>query len=532
MSIKVNKNNWIIVSKDDPSYESMKDLLTITEKELNVTKQYDQELRRRKTTYNSRTVPKYLYSIDKSNNDLLIPYGLLKFVKHLFLKSEVENCTNRTHPLYNTEDIINNIETYRTILPGISLYDNQLEAVKRIFMYKRGAIQAATGFGKTEIMCAVIQIMKIINNDKYPTILVLEPTVELLKGIKSRFRKYKIPVNDYRETRMIMTGKVNLAHPLSLGNDLKKNKKILDKIEVQFMDESHHSSSNTWATPTYHMSNLIYSIGLSATFVSHYHVNGVHIDDFDYTELRRIGTCGPIIMKVDGDELIENHQLAYPKLCIIHNNADEEMDEMEIDYNWQNVRKIRLQSETRTKLIAKAACTFAKYGRKVIILMNILDWGRDILKYIHEEGYGDIARTCFGGQTYEKINKKSGKIEKEYNSALKLFDKEKIKIIIGSSCIQEGLDLSKVDVCILAQGGKSDRTTLQSVGRALRRSKTGKYAYIVDFNDLTDDMLNKQFRERMMKYKKVLGINNADDIIKNCNIEQLESKFKEWEDIK
>ena len=32
--IKVNKNNYIIVSKDDPSYESMKNLLTIVEKEL------------------------------------------------------------------------------------------------------------------------------------------------------------------------------------------------------------------------------------------------------------------------------------------------------------------------------------------------------------------------------------------------------------------------------------------------------------------------------------------------------------------
>lgn len=901
MSIKINKNNWIVITNDDPSYESMKDLLTIVEKELVVTKKYDADLNRRKTVNKTHTVAKYLYSIDKTNNDLLVPFGLLKYVKHLFKNSVIENYIDRTHPLYNTSKIVDNIENYRNVLPGICLYDNQLEAVKRIFQYKRGVIQAATGFGKTEIMCATIQIMKQLNNDKYPTVLVLEPTVELLKGIKSRFKTYKIPVNDYRDTRVIMSGKVNLAHPKSLCNDLKNNKKVLDKIEVQFADECihgkskillpdnklvsmeevyenpyitevmsynfekniyepkkilrkirndfndkfwkliytnpvtnadevlmctdnhkiwtenrgyvrcdeltlndiikidtnnnnriyvcdkcgkeftkgcslgfhksihnnpnrvkelyekgilksslsdkethkkamitrsnnenyrkylsnrmktnnpvfkedvrkkigesikrkrkedpeflakclynykmapyknfknknyissyeqliinlnipdlnytgdgtkwvtfkngkrknpdfvyaneakiieigdteywhteeeikdviyqysqigykclyltgkdvskgkeyvegkirkflfnhnikikeiirpnyygsksqfrynievednhnyyangilvsncHHVQSKTWAAPTYHMSNLIYSIGLSATFISHYHVNGQYIDDFTFDELKRIGNCGPIIMRVDGDELIDNNQLAYPKLCILHNKANEIIDETKIDYNWNNVRKIRLQSETRTKLIAKAACVFAKYGRKVIILMNILDWGRQILQYIHEEGYGDIARTCFGGQTYEKVNKKSGKIEKEYNSALKLFDKEKVKIIIGSSCIQEGLDLSKVDVCILAAGGKSDRTTLQSVGRALRRSKTGKYAYIVDFNDLQDDMLNKQFRERMIKYKKVLGISDSNDIIKNCNLEQLESKFKEWEDI-
>lgn len=530
MSIKVNLNNWIVISKDDPSYESMKDLLTIVEKELTVTKVYDRDLGRRRQVNKTRNVSKYLYTIQ--DNNLYIPFGLLKYVKYLFKNSEVINCTNKTHPLYNTSQIVDNIENYRNILPGISLYDNQLEAVKRIFQYRRGAIQAATGFGKTEIMCAAIQIMKELNGGVYPTILILEPTIELLKGIKSRFKRYKIPTNDYRETRMIMTNKVNLAHPASLCSDLEKNNKALNKIEVQFMDECHHASSQTWSMPTFHMPNLIYSIGLSATFVSHYHVEGQYIDDFNFEELRRIGTCGPIIMRVDADELVKNEQLAYPKLCIMKNNADEEMDESKIDYTWTNVRKIRLQSQTRTKLIADAACIFAKRGYKVIILMNILAWGRSILQEIYKNGYGDIARTCFGGQTYEKCNKKTGKIEKEYNSALKLFDKEKIKIIIGSSAIQEGIDLSRVDVCILAQGGKSDRTTLQSVGRALRRSKTGKYSYIVDFNDSCDKMLSRQFRERMVKYKKVLGITNPKDIIKNATPEMLEQKFKEWEDIK
>lgn len=531
MSIKVNKNNWIIVSNDDPSYEAMKDLLTIVEKDLVVKKEYDFNLKRMRSTYDTVTVPKYLYTVDKQLN-LYIPFGLLHFVKHLFKNSNVENCTDKSSPLYDTADIVDNIEKYRDILPGISLYDNQLECIKRIFQYKRGVIQAATGFGKTEIMCATIQIMKELNDGKYPTILVLEPTIELLKGIKQRFKKYKIPVNDYRETRMVMTGKVNLAHPKSLCNDLIKNKKALEKIDVQFMDEVHHSGSKTWSTPAYHMPNLKYSIGLSATFISHYHVEGQYITDFNFEELKRIGSCGMIIMKVDGDELIENNQLAYPKLCILQNNADEFIDEMVMDYNWQNVSKIRMQSDKRTKLIADAACVFAKYGYKVIILMNILDWGRRILTEIYNNGYGHLARNCFGGQTYEKCNKKSGKIEKEYNNVLKLFDKEKIKIIVGSSAIQEGIDLSKVDVCILAQGGKSDRTTLQSVGRALRRSKTGKYSYIIDFNDISDKMLNNQYRERMIKYKKVLGIDKSEDILKNCSIQQLEEKFKEWEEIK
>lgn len=529
MSVLLNLNNRIVISRDDPAFEKTKDLLTIVEKELVVGKEYDSSLGRYKQTHRTRNVNKYLYDIDKDN--LYIPYGIYKYVKYLFKNSDVKYAGIKNHPIMNTVDVVDNITKYRDILPGISLYDNQLEALRNIFRYKRGTIQAGTGFGKTELMCASSQILKELNNGKYPTILVLEPTVELLKGIKKRFRQYKIPVNDYRETRMIFKGKVNLAHPISLCNDLAKDKKMLDKVEVQFIDECHHSQSLSFSTPTNYMPNLMYSIGLSATFLSHYHVDGTNIDDFNYEELRRIGACGPIIMKVDGKDLIKNKQLAVPKLCILSNPANEEIDEERIDYTWQNVSKIRLQSEARTKLIAQAACVFIKYGYKVIILMNLLDWGRRIMAEIYNLGYGDYVRTCFGGQTYEKINKRTGKLEKEWNSTLTLFDKEKIKCIVGSSAIQEGIDLSRVDVCLLASAGKSDRTTLQSVGRALRKSKTGKYSWIVDIEDIEDSMLHRQFDERLIKYKKVLGLTKDEDVFRNLNPEKLEEIFIQYEEL-
>lgn len=529
MSVLLNLNNRIVISRDDPAFERTKDLLTIVEKELIVGKEYDATLRRFKTKHKSQNVTKYLYDIDRDN--LYIPYGIYKYVKHLFKNSDIKYAGIKNHPIMNTINVIDNIEKYRNILPGISLYDNQLEALQAIFRFKRGVIQAGTGFGKTELMCASTQILKDLNGGVYPTILVLEPTVELLKGIKKRFKTYKIPINDYRETRMIFKGKVNLAHPKSLCNDLLKDKKLLDKVEVQFIDEAHHAGALTFSTPTQYMPNLMYSIGLSATFLSHYHVNGTHIDDFSYEELRRIGACGPIIMKVDGKELIENEQLAIPKLCILSNKANEEIDETKQDYTWHVVNKVRLQSEARTKLIAESATVFAKYGYKVIVLMNVLDWGRRIMTEIYNLGYGDLVRTCFGGQTYEKCNRKTGRIEKEWNSTLTLFDKDKIKIIVGSSAIQEGIDLSKVDVCILAQGGKSDRTTLQSVGRALRKSKTGKFSWIVDIEDIEDEMLHKQFNERMVKYKKVLGLTNKDEVFKNLNPQLLENIFVQYEEL-
>lgn len=529
MSVKINYKNQILISKDDPSFEKVKDLLTIVENEKKPIKQFDSTLNRLKTINKSIQVTKYLYKID--NEHLIIQLGLLPFIKHLFTNSEIIDNTKYDHSLYCTNKYVENINNYRTILSGISLYDYQIDAIKEMLIHKHGVINAATGAGKTEIMCGFIEILKDLNNNKYPTTLILEPTLELLNGIKKRFKSYKIPINDYRESRMIMSNKVNIGHPTSIVNDLKADKRILNKVEVQLMDECHHSSCKTWQSPAMNMENLLYSFGLSATFVSHYHKNGKHIDDFSYEELKRIGTCGQIIYNIEAKELIKDKHLAYPKLVILDNKADEPMPEESIDYNWQNVKKIRMQSIKRTKIIAETACILAKHNRKVIILMNVLDWGRSILKEIYNLGYGNVARNCFGGRKYEKINKRTGKIEVEYNDVLEMFNKNKINVIIGSSCLQEGIDLSCVDCCILSQGGRGDRTSLQSIGRAMRKSKTGKYGYIVDINDSQDRMLNNQYRERMIKYKKILNIKSSNDIIKNCTPEQFEDKFKLWEEL-
>jgi hypothetical protein len=70
---------------------------------------------------------------------------------------------------------------------------------------------------------------------------------------------------------------------------------------------------------------------------------------------------------------------------------------------------------------------------------------------------------------------------------------------------------------------------LQSVGRALRRSKTGKYSWIVDIEDIEDEMLHKQFNERMIKYKKVLGLTDENEVFRNLNPQLLEEKFIQWE---
>jgi hypothetical protein len=72
-------------------------------------------------------------------------------------------------------------------------------------------------------MCVLAKILADLNGGTYPTILVIEPTIKLMSDIMKRFKKYDIPIEEYSKNRMIIKNRVNISHPISLGNDIEKD---------------------------------------------------------------------------------------------------------------------------------------------------------------------------------------------------------------------------------------------------------------------------------------------------------------------
>jgi superfamily II DNA or RNA helicase len=59
-----------------------------------------------------------------------------------------------------------------------------------------------------------------------------------------------------------------------------------------------------------------------------------------------------------------------------------------------------------------------------------------------------------------------------------------------------------MDVIIMAGGGKSNKQTVQRVGRALRKSEGKSKAMIIDFYDADNGMLERHSKARLKTYKK------------------------------
>ena len=76
-----------------------------------------------------------------------------------------------------------------------------------------------------------------------------------------------------------------------------------------------------------------------------------------------------------------------------------------------------------------------------------------------------------------------------------------LKILIATSILDEGVDISGINAIWLGAGGKSLRQTLQRVGRGLRKKADGSGLTVYDFLDYCHPYLTKHSLARYKIYK-------------------------------
>lgn len=469
--------------------------------------------------------PFYLYELDDQDN-MIIPIGYLEFIKPYIIPERMKITYNLKEPLINTNGALEKVN--EDLLPNIKLRKQQIEAIKRMIKLKRTIIQMGTGAGKTECMCGFIKVLK-EELGYTPTTLLLEPTDKLKKEIIARFNKYELDAVDYNKSREIQKGKINVSHPASLNNDLNKNNDILKEVKVYLCDETHHQGAVSYNMTAINVPNSEYMIGVSASAVSQDHVNSKNLQDYSVEELKSIAMLGLVSYNITAKDLIQDGKLTDPVLLVVNNLADEKLNKRK-QSDWHEISRVRLQSDTRTNQIAKCASYFSKMKRKTLILINNKEWAYKIAKAIDDYGYGEECRLSFGGQVFLKYNYETNEFVKDKETFDK-FHTGEVSILIGTQHLVEGVDVPSLDCVILPAIGKSERIQIQSCGRALRLTKNGNMAYIIDFSDEKDPILNYQFKTRLSTYINTIGVKseNIHVLDRNKLNESLSIIFNKYE---
>ncbi|AHZ09541.1 DNA helicase [Bacillus phage CAM003] len=270
---------------------------------------------------------------------------------------------------------------------------------------------------------------------------------------------------------------------------LKKNKKNFEKwktakdfvesVRVFIGDEAHRIKGDTWYTNALQFSNAQYRVALTGTVDK----KDVHL----YQRIRAL--FNDIIVKVSNDELISRGVSSKPKIRMLE---IKEPRGIELADNYMEAYKVGIsQNDYRNDMAVQVAVAF--YEKKkagVLFSVNHIEHGESIQEKLRAKGY--------------ECSFLKGELElDERKEVLDKFSSGEIPFMIGTTIIDEGLDLSCIGCLVLAGAGKSLRQILQRIGRGLRLNGIdGNQTLVIDFIDKTHKILLKHSKERLKIYQE------------------------------
>lgn len=478
-----------------------------------------------------------LYVIEKeTENEIIYDFSItyLNLIPKE-IKSKLNIKYYNSKSLLTEKEIKDNIKNIKTILQpefGFDLRQDQIIAVIKSLFCKRGIIQLGTGAGKTAIMSAIIKFILKYSKKKNIKVLVLEPTEVLVENTINTFRKYKIDAVNSKKSNL-NDDNVIVSCPMSMVNWL-EDKNNNNKIDIVFWDECQHCSCETYRILSSEIRNTQYAIGLSALAVNQERIQENDIKKLKLSEAIILGATGKVILNLPSSYYIKKGILSTPVILQLQYKVS---SYLRGEKNWQKLNKDGIQNNERNKLIAKVTYLFNYNKRKVLILVATKKQGYQIANYIsqiviNDKCLRDHILIAYGSHEQKIIDPKDSLKQIKYDGkdGIDDFDKGKFSIMIATNHVDEGVDLKNLDAVILASGGKKDRRIIQRVGRALRKTKTGKYAYVIDFSDEGNGILHHHANLRLDLYRNLISV-PKNLIFTNLNIKKVKDIFYKLENL-
>lgn len=321
----------------------------------------------------------------------------------------------------------------------------------------------------------------------------LDEVNEVIKKSESG-AKAKFHVNKYgAEYQKIVKKKAEKVY--------KKNKEAMDFLEslVGFIvDECHHTKSDSFYKTFLHAENAIYRIGLTGS-----------IDQNDPMLVQRLrATFSKVISETRNSQMIERGISAKPTIYFstiehVLNDIEEELPNGEVEIIKNEPVDISLnknymdsydkgivKNNYRNTVIAKIAEINYNKGRGVLIILNRIEHGDSISHMLDTLG---IPHAFVQGEM--EVEER----EKHFTD----MKQGKLKVLISTSLMDEGVDISGIDALIMGAGGKSLRQVLQRIGRGLRYKDDGENKlYVYDFTDRVNDFLFSHYKQRREIYEE------------------------------
>jgi superfamily II DNA or RNA helicase len=340
----------------------------------------------------------------------------------------------------------------------------------------RGVIEACVGSGKTLMAMRIIKELGVNTLIVVPSKALLEqwqPILEEHFGTRQVIRLDSVELSS-TALRKVKKRPVRLVNIQALAALRKKGilKEVINDIDCVVFDEFHHAGSKSFTDLLAEMGHIYHRFGFTGTFLRN-----------DAKILELWGVLSTVLYQYPAHKAIAEGFLT-PIEVRVHRLPGEARRSYQSEYsaNYCGVKKRR--PEALLKRILEIITKQVGPAEPVLILVNRKDQcGAVISRYLEDRGIGNIYIS--GDSEPEEIVK-----------ALADFNAGKIRILIGSQIIGEGIDVRAAAHLILANGGKSEIAIVQATGRLVRLNQGKTLGILHDFEFRDTKYLEKHAKTR------------------------------------
>lgn len=416
-------------------------------------------------------------------------------------------------------------EELRLEFPG--LYDWQYEALEVWREHeRRGVIEAVTGAGKTRVGVAAIH-EAVRHGIK---VLVLVPNTELQSQWVGHIRKYLSQVNigrlggTHADALTSVDVLVAIVHSAATRETLRKHRQGL-----VIADECHRYAAKQFRSAL--QSNYKWRLGLTATYQQR-DGGSMPLDEYFGGVIYRIwyreAHAAGIISKFDiafiGVQFSPGEKAAYEKESetissdglTLRTYLEEIGLNSEEDFHVEVARLAESRTDDPINRIARRyqaavaerqrllANTPAKTDALSRLVPAVKEANRSLI-FGHSKDAANVARAVMlsGGVPAEAVMsgmKKADRIE-----ALAGFRSGRLRVLSAPRVLDEGVDIPEADLAIITSATRTERQTVQRLGRVIRKKSDGgigRLAYLYVAGTTEDPYLQANFLPSVVPHSR------------------------------
>lgn len=381
--------------------------------------------------------------------------------------------------------------------------DYQIEAAWKIVKFRYSVSEIATSSGKTLISFMIFAFMKA--NGYIRKFLMIVPSTNLVIQGTEDFDDYGIAKLGVKIQQIGGGSKLKEGCDVVIGTFqslVKKEADYFEEFDAVFVDEAHHTNSNSIKKIVAKCMHSGWRFGLTGTLTKKGSADHLTIQQY----------LGPILVEISPDFLFRNNY-ATPvsiKVVILDWLSSEYKDKLaDLKANSANLegnelynleRKLVISNKARLDYIVDFINRTSK--NSLVLFQSVKDeYGRNIWNGIreinpHKEAF------YVDGDTKENLRE-------EYKSRMETGENKVLIATYGT--FSTGISINNLHNIFLVESYKSEVLIKQSLGRGMRKMAGKEKVNIIDF---VDDFSSPGYKNYLMKHS-----DERINIYKNENFE-------------